>query len=269
MQILVPGRETCTPAPGVNNESISGKSIIYMYTSSSSSSGKTTNSFGAVGDHLPSARSCLSTNPDLPVVHEDPVANRTKSQSIPASQKRSLLADLTADSVPDRAPYKLLIVGETGPCRQHTAPFLISPTDFPLLPPRRRSLSDLMQNPRDILPPRGGHEVSGFAVSQMNRSSHTRIPEIPLPLSPAQFSAFDERPVILETPIPPVWRRTGPPFGTVFRELTGRIVHSMPDNDLDPPEFQLPFGVSAGCICNSPSPTNSDGSTVQNLHHED
>ena len=220
-----------------------------MYTSSSSSSG---NSLGAVGDHLPSARNCMSVNQDLPVVHEDTEAKFTKSQSSNASQKRSLLADLTADSVPDRESYKLLIVGETGPCRQHTAPFLISPSAFPLLPRRRRSLSDLIENPKGNLPSSMSHEVLSSAISQINRGStfpHAGVQELPLPLSTAQSSTFDDSPVILETPTPPVWRRSGPPFLSVYREATGRAIDVMLDNDLDPPEFQLPFGVSAGYIC--------------------
>jgi len=164
---MVPGREAVGPVSVADGGPFSGKSIIYTYVSSSSSSGRTMNSFGAVGDHLQSARTGSLSSGRLSVLLEDQPDKSAEKYSGAHPKGQSPLADLMVDSIPDQDPYKLLIVGETGPCRQHTAPYFISPSEFPLLPSRRRSLSDLVENQKGVVPSKTGDEDSSCPESQM------------------------------------------------------------------------------------------------------
>lgn len=251
LQISVPGRKALESVSTVDSGPFSGKSIIYTYISSSSSSGRTTASFGAVGDHLASAKG-LSSNERLPVLHEDLSVRSTENPLNAESNGCSLLAKLRADSIPDEDQYKLLVIGETGPCGQGIEPFLVSQSAFSFLPRRRRSLSDLVDNPRGGLRSSQSNVVSSSSVLQSNKALVTAHPEVNHSWlgSPAHSTDFEDSTAISEPLIVPVWQRRGPPFKVVSRQATGRsmqIVSS--DNKLDPPTFQLPFGVSACYQC--------------------
>ena len=75
LQIQVPGRKI--PLEPIVSATTSAKSIVYTYESSSSSSGRTTQSFGAIGDHLPSARSALLSSNTMLDIPEDSVTSNT------------------------------------------------------------------------------------------------------------------------------------------------------------------------------------------------
>lgn len=239
LQILVPGREM--PATVVLEGPESGKSIIYTYASSSDSSGKTTDSFGAIRDHSTTGRRSSLWDTKLLTVPEVP---KRAYNPISAGRKpRSPLAELVADSKPDFEPYQILIKGEKGPCTKPIIPRIVSLKDFPRLPPRRRSLSDLIDEPRALLAP---SSVDVFApavphmsaATQTNRSyePHTNGEEV-LVQSPDQETSTEP----LKAPI---WRRSGPPFAQIqSREAGAYTEDPCLSGGFDPPTYCFPFGV--------------------------
>lgn len=261
LQIQVPGREVS--ATVITSGSCSGRSIIYTYASSSDSSGKTTNSLGAVGDHLSTGRPGFLSGSTFLAVPEDqfikPAPDPTNAGRRPRSPLADLiasstpdadgydarvpLADLVADSTPDVEPYKICIVGSTGPCTKVTVPRVVSLEDFPLLPSRRRSLSDLIEDTK-ALHSLTNDAVLTSAVSQISTATKT-----------VSLYGMDsccrgipkQRPdsqSIVEPLIAPVWERAGPPFALIHSEGAGApSQEACLPVDFDPPTFCFPFGV--------------------------
>jgi len=233
--IQVPGRETSISL--VKGGPITGNSIMYAYTSSSSSSGRTTNSFGAVGDHLSSTtKSNRWSLNALPSVKEDSSAASHESRiyhpensalASAGANVRSPLANLLHDSIPDSI-FPLLAVGEAGPLQQPVAAQIVAPSSVRTL--RRRSLSDLIE-PHPLLSSSARQEASNSIGTQM------------IAAEPTQTA--------------PVWHRTGPPFLPGTRHTTRGVNNSFPlDEYLDPEAFTLPYGVSiltrcvlSNCMC--------------------
>lgn len=239
LQILVPGRQI--PLEPIVSASVAGKSIVYAYESSSSSSGRTTQSFGAIGDHLPSARSALPSSSTMQDIPEDSMI-RPSLRTVGSSKTLSALGNLVLESSPDEGYYKLLAVGEVGPTRHNIVPHVVDPSQ--LVPQRRRSLSDLIE-PTTNLSSQASPRSPNLAVDRMSAqdawssSSATQfgIPDV-LSQSPEATEASGEE-------IVPVWYRSGSPFGAKARRGNGeRVALNLGHRDLDPAMFSLPQGVS-------------------------
>ena len=241
LQILVPGRKTSTEL--ITGGPVTGKSIIYAYASSGSSSGRTTHSFGAVGDHLPSARSVQSSSSGMPAIPEDQSTRQENClKTARSSNALSPLANLVRESDPDQDPYDLMIVGETGPCRRQVTPQIVAPSSLRSL--RRRSLSDLIE-PRlsflsqtgqpipNSLVPQGTLALEGACYGGTQCSKKENIAR--------SFDATSAR----CKDAPPVWYRAGRPFPLKANRLNhGSIELDSKHRDLDPAMFSLPYGVS-------------------------
>ena len=245
LQILVPGRKI--PVELITGGPVTGKSIIYAYASSASSSGRSTYSFGAVGDHLPA----LLSSSTMPVIHENRSTKPEKShQNARSSNRLSPLANLVMESDPDQDPYELLVVGETGPCRRQVTPQIIAPSS--LKPRRRRSLSDLIE-PRTTLSDQTGQSIPS---SIMPRGTAALCPGGPGCIKDETIaSPFDIARAAYED-APPVWHRAGPPFGLRAYKLNDDSTHlNSQHRRLDPATFTLPHGVSnesvdtGDCLC--------------------
>ena len=248
-KILVPSSNA--PTSLIPGGAITGKSIIYMYTSSSSSSsGKTTSSFGAVGavgDHLASAKSAIlprtlvamgDQNQSMKLEHADMSAN---------NHTRSPLADLVLSSTPDEEPYQLLALGQTGPWKQPFTPQLVKPSNLCTLIQRRRSLSDLKEAP----------QARQSIVSVEPGAPKTQVP------ANTQISGPDDVQTALKDSLvqqdevssieadgSPVWSRKGLPFEEKRRVRSGLSVHlKSQEYSLDPETFSLPFGVRRSSCC--------------------
>ena len=215
---------------------ITGNSIIYAYTSSSSSSsGRTTSSFGSVGDHLASTRSAiLPKDRNLSTKLERAVMSAN-------SRTRSPLADLVLNSTPDEEPYQLLALGQVGPWKQTFTPQLVKPSNLCTLIQRRRSLSDLKEAPQ-------------ARRSLVSAELGATIPQVPANMKvpgPDDIQNVGINSLIrpdevssIEAKDPPVWSRKGLPF-EVNRPRSGLRVHAnSQDYRLDPDTFSLPFGVN-------------------------
>lgn len=239
LQILVPGREM--PATVVTEGTDSGKSIIYTYASSSDSSGKTTDSLGAIGGQLTTGRrSSLWDNKLLTV----PEAPKRAYNPISAGRKpRSPLAELVADSKPDVEPYQILIKGEKGPCTKPIIPRIVSLKDFPRSPLRRRSLSDLIDEPRALLPP-SSVDVSVPAVPHMSTATQTNRSYEPDTNGEEVLVQSPDRETSTEPLKAPIWRRSGPPFAQIQRRGAGAYTQDacLPEG-FDPPTYYFPFDV--------------------------
>ena len=240
LQILVPSRNI--PLEPIVSATATGKSIIYTYESSSSSSGRTTQSFGAIGDHLPSARSAILSSSTMLAIPEDSMI-RPSLRTPASSNIRSPLGDLVLESLPDEGSYKLLAIGEVGPIRNNIVPHVVDPSQ--LVPQRRRSLSDLIEPPA-LLSSQTSPISPRLAADQMitqdesSSSSVTQfsVPDI-LPQSPEATETSGEVTA-------PVWYRSGPPYGAkVGRGIGERVALNLRHRDLDPATFSLPYGVSA------------------------
>ena len=252
LQILVPGRKI--PVESIPGGPVTGKSIIYAYASSPSSSGRSTHSFGAVGDHLPSARSGLLSSSAMPVIHESQ-SNRPQRtlQNARSSNRLSPLANLVMESVADQDPYQLLVLGETGPYRRQVLPQIIAPSC--LKPLRRRSLSDLVE-PRTTLSDQTGQSIPSFVVPRTTAAFEPHRP------GGTRWSKDETTGILLDTArapygnVPPVWYRAGPPFTFRGSKFNDRSTHLPSQHcDLDPATFSLPHGVSnylvdtRDCLC--------------------
>ena len=228
MKILVPSSNV---PPLILGGANTGKSIVYMYTSSSSSSGRTMSSFGAVGDHLASTGSA-----DLPrtvVGGRNPSTESERLIMSATSRTRSPLADLVLSSTPDEEPYQLLALGQVGPWKQPFTPQLVKPSNLCTLIRRRRSLSDLKEAPAA----RQSLAEPGAPKSQVSASIKVLGPDEVRTARKDSLEQGDEVSSI-EATGPPVWSRKGLPFG-----LSGK------DHHLDPETFSLPFGVGRSPCC--------------------
>jgi len=204
------------------------KSILYTYSSSLSGGSKTTNSFGAIGDHLPAKGSAPSTARSYTTLQQVPTPQRSPKHSEDPIQPS--LKDLVDDSTPDVDMYELLVVEETGPLRQPITPRVIQPSNLRMVH-RRRSLTDLVEEKPAILSP-GGH-----AKTNTVGGVKTRGEEFPgLEENPNSANASDE---IEEEPV--TWVRQGPSFNTKSR-MRGCAARRA--STLDPETFTLPKGVS-------------------------
>lgn len=201
---------------------------MYAYTSSSSSSGKTTNSFGAVGDHLSSTKSNRWSLKTLPSVQEDPSmgiqGSRThqpegRALTSAGANARSPLAKLIHDSTPD-TPFSLVAVGKTGQLQQPVAAQIVAPSSLRIR--RRRSLSDLI-------------ESHPFSPSPKRQELSDTVGLVTVAANPPQEA--------------PVWHRAGPPF---FSGVNGVDDELSLDKYLDPEAFSLPYGVRTLADSNFP-----------------
>lgn len=244
-KILVPS--TNAPTSFIPGEANTGKSIIYAYTSSSSSSsGRTTSSFGAVGDHLASIRSAVLPGTLVAMGDRNP-SNELERAILSARRRtRSPLTDLVLSSTPDEEPYQLLALGQVGPLEKRFTPRLVKPSNLCTLIQRRRSLSDLKEAPQ-------------ARQSLVSPGLGTPIPQVPENLissgtnniqsagrrslaQPDEVSSIDAK-------NPPVWSRQGLPFEVNRRGRSGSNGHLQSlDYSLDPETFSLPFGVG-GSSC--------------------
>ena len=252
LQILVPGRKI--PVELIAGGPVTGKSIVYAYASSASSSGRSTNSFGAVGDHLTSARSALLSSSAMPVIYENQSTKPEKSlQNARASNRLSPLANLVMESDPDQDPYELLVVGETGPCRRQVTPQIIAPSS--LKPRRRRSLSDLIE-PRTTLSDQTGQSIPGSIMPR--GTAALERPRGGGPGCSKDENIASPSDIVRDTyeDAPPVCHRAGPPFGLRAHKLNDDSTHlNSQHRHLDPATFTLPHGVSnesvntGDCLC--------------------
>ena len=239
LQILVPGRQT--PFEPIVSASVTGKSIVYAYESSTSSSARTTQSFGAIGDHLPSARSALPSSSTMLDIPEDSVI-RPSLRTVGSSKTMSALGNLVLESSPDERPYKLLAVGEVGPTRYNVVPHVVDP--FQLVPQRRRSLSDLIEPPSNMsyqTSPRSPNLAVG-RLSAQDAWPNSSVPQFGVPDVLSQSPEATEATV---EEVAPVWYRSGPAFGVKASRGNGeRVAPNLGYRDLDPAMFSLPHGVS-------------------------
>ena len=240
LKILVPNSNS--PPSLTLGEAMTGKSIIYAYnSSSSSSSGRTTCSFGAVGEHLASSRSAI-----LPG-HLAAIGDRTQSTRLERaimsadSRTRSPLADLVLSSTPDEERYQLLALGHSRLSKHPFTPRLIKPSSLCTLVQRRRSLSDLKEAPQARRFPAGAQQEDPKPQDPTNVkvSGEDDIQVV----EKDGLIQRDELDSIVATD-PPVWSRKGLPFEVNRRARSGLSVHlNTQDYSLDPETFSLPFGV--------------------------
>lgn len=215
---------------------MTGKSIIYAYTSSSSSSGgRTTGSFGAVGDHLTSTRSAVLPRDRNPSTKPEPSIMSANARN------RSPLADLVLSSAPDEEPYPLLALGHVGPWKQPFTPQLVKPSNLCTLIQRRRSLTDLKEVPRS----RASLVSAESGAAKPQVAANMKAPR------PDDFQNVGRDSLVRPDSVsfddakdPPVWSRRGLPFEANRRVRSGLHVHvGNPEYNLDPHTFSLPFGV--------------------------
>ena len=209
---------------------VTGKSIIYKFTSSSSSSsGKTTSSFGAIGDHLSLTGSAISPRTMVAVGVRNSSIKVERGVMSADSRTRSLLADLVISSTPDEEPLQLLALGQVGPWKQTFTPQFVKPSDDGALTRWRRSLPDLKDTP----------QAGQYSVCTKSRASNAEVPAS-LKVSKADDIRTGRKDILVqsegisstEVTTPPVWSRKGLPFDQNRRDLK-----------LDPGTFSLPFGV--------------------------
>ena len=221
---------------------MTGKSIIYAYASSSSSSGRTTSSFGAVGDHLASTRS--AGFPKASMKDQNHSNGLERAVMSAHSRTRSPLADLVLSSIPDEESYHLLALGQVGPWKQPFTPQLVKPSSLCTLIRRRRSLSDLEEAP----------QARQSLVSAVPGSPKPHIPG-DVKVSGPDIIRKDSRVQLgevssTEAKDPPVWSRKGLPFEVNRQARSGLRVYEKPQDDsLDPETFSLPFGVCRNIRC--------------------
>lgn len=244
LKIIVPSSN----ASLIIGRGTTGKSILYAYTSSSSSSsGRTSSSFGAVGDHLDSTRSAVLPRTLVAMGDRNPSTKLERAVMSANSRTRSPLADLVLNSTPDEEPYQLLALGQVGPWKQPFTPQLVKPSNISTPTQRRRSLSDLKEAP------------------QARPSSIRAEPGAPNPQVPASMKVSEQDDIqivrkdglvqpddasSIETNNPPLWSRKGLPFEVKRRAQRGMRVHpESQDYSLDPETFSLPFGVGRSFCC--------------------
>ena len=225
LKILVPQGNELTSS--ILGGAVTGRSIIYTFTSSSSSSdGRTTSSFGAVGDHLGLSGSTSLPRNVVAMGSRNPSTNVDRGVMSANSRTRSPLADLVNSSTPDEEPYQLLALGQVGPLKQPFTPQLLKSSDLRALTRRRRSLSDLKDAPQARQLPVGSESRAKIPASlKVSDSDDIRTDRKE---SLVQSDAIGST----EVTTPPVWSRKGLPFDQNRRDLR-----------LDPETFSLPLGV--------------------------
>lgn len=236
------------PASLIPGGIITGKSIFYQYTSSSStSSGRTTgtSSLGAVGDHLASIGSASMPRSAVTIGGRNSMTRAT-------SRTRSPLADLVLSSSPDQEPYQLLALGQTGPWKQPFTPQFVKPLDLCTLIRRRRSLSDLKENPQARLSlvsaEVGAPNPQVSKDMKVSGPGNVQIVKKDVIVQPDEIRS-------IESTTPPVWSRKGPPF-----------VLNDQNHILDPETFSLPFGVRPQLL--SYMDLLANAVAVESFHHE-
>lgn len=245
LKILVPSSNV--PTSLYLGGAITGKSIIYTYTSSSSSSsGRTTSSFGAVGDHLASTRSAVLPGTSLAMEDRNPSTKPERADTGTNSRTRSPLADLVISSTPDEEPYQLLALGQVGPWKQPFTPQLVKPSNLCTLIQRRRSLSDLKEAPQarqlSVGAEPGATRMQVPDNMKVARPHDIQTAEKDSSVQPDEANSF-------EVTDPPVWSRKGLPFEVTRRARSGLRVHlRTQDYSLDPETFSLPFGVGLNSL---------------------
>lgn len=244
LRIQVPIRGT--PATATTSCFLHDKSIIYTYTSSSSGGSNTTHSFGAIGDHLSPRGYTPSTAPSTKPMYI--VASRQAPAS--AGEKLSSpLQGLVASSIPEYKPYELCVVGESGPLGRSIVPRVIGPSNIGVMPPRRRSLTDLVDAPaRTFFPPSVPNVMSALGTNGHDDVASLHRQQTHLQTSRHHLSDSMGPTSLLE---PPVWVRRGPPRA-VEGNLSGQALSGC--HDFDPPTFSLPFDVSFAWFTMPPTP---------------
>lgn len=236
------------PTSLILGEAITGKSIIYAYTSSSSSSsGRTTSSFGAVGDHLASTRSAVLPRTLAAMGDQNPSVKVERSVMSANCRTRSPLADLVLSSTPDEESYQLLALGQVGPWKRPFTPQLVKPSRLCTLIQRRRSLSDLKEAP----------QARQCSVGVELEAPKPQVPANMKVLGPDDIKAVRKDSLVqtdevssIEAKEPPVWSRKGLPFEENRRARSGLRVHLRYQNySLDPETLSLPYGVGRSCCC--------------------
>ena len=232
---------------------ISGMSIYYPYTSSSSSSsGRTTSSLGAVGDHLASIGSASMPRTAVTIGGRNSITRIERAVMSATIRTRSPLADLVLSSTPDEEPYQLLALGQIGPWKQPFTPQLVKPLDLCTLIRRRRSLSDLKDTPQARLcsgsAEPGAPSPQVPTNMQVSGPGNVRTVKKDIIVQPDKISS-------IESTIAPVWSRKGSPF-----VLDGQ------NHILDPETFSLPFGVRPRFQSYIGLLTNAE--VVKSFHHE-
>ncbi|KAF6221379.1 hypothetical protein HO133_002234 [Letharia lupina] len=221
LQIQVPSSNA--PTSLILGEAITGKSIIYAYTSSSSSSsGRTTSSFGAVGDHLASTRSAVLPRTLAAMGDQNPSVKVERSVMSANCRTRSPLADLVLSSTPDEEPYQLLALGQVGPWKRPFTPQLVKPSRLCTLIQRRRSLSDLKEAP----------QARQCSVGVELEAPKPQVPANMKVLGPDDIKVVRKDSLVqpdevssIEAKEPPVWSRKGLPFEENRRARSGLRVH--------------------------------------------
>ena len=201
-------------------------SILYTYSSSSSGGLRTSSSWGAIGDHLPSTKK-ISTN--IRVHHplqENFKSIRERASWDSSGTQRLDLKSLVETSVPDDQLYDLLVLREEGPLKMQIQPCILKANQLPLISRRRRSLSDLVKRSFNV------KELTAQDEAEVRLRSCTRR----------------SRPGIIDDLLgtePELWERVGPSYRATLQLAMG---HDLDENtvndDLDPSTFSLPRGVS-------------------------
>ena len=228
IKIIVP-RGNASASSNVDG-TVTGKSIIYTFTSStSSSSERTTGSFGAIGDHLNLTGSADSSRTMVAAGDRNSSTKVERGVMSADSRTRSPLADLVISSTPDEEPFQLLALGQIGPWKEPFRPQFVKSSDFGALTRRHISLSDLKDTP----------QARQYSVCTKSRAPKSEVPAS-LKVSEADDIRTGKQDIFVqsdgirstEVTIPPVWSRKGLPFDQNRRDLK-----------LDPGTFSLPFGV--------------------------
>ena len=187
------------------------KSILYMYTSSSSEDTRTSSGFGAIGDQLaPTRRSPNQRDLKIP---ENP-SRRPILLGCATATDHIDLKILVATSEADKGMYQVIIAGETGPLAKQSTPTICGSNELNMMPRRRRSHSDLIDRPIAIARP-----LNDNIAAQVRGGFHS---------SPSR-----ERP---PEPVPEAWHRKGPSYW----QMTGV---GCAGSVYDPASFSLPVGV--------------------------
>ena len=198
------------------------RAILYTYASSSSSSGdmRSSNSFGAVGDHL--------SPHQLPQVSE-----RAHRASWNTTQSESLRRLVKGSDV-DRETYTIIAVGETGPAARPFASTKRISSDMTLIPQRRRSESDLIERQLKIAMPRRDDNTQDGITRETLQEAR-----------PADNTSEHEQTTVkVSEAEPDRWCRSGPTLQSLMQQsMTGRFPFS--DNGpFDPHELEFPSSVS-------------------------
>ena len=213
---IKPSEDAKPDAPLKSGAIFEDKSILYMYTSSSSGDTRTSSGFGAIGDQLvPAKRS--SSKRDLRI--SDHPIRRPMVDGCDRGTDHIDLKNLVATSEADKSMYQVIIAGETGPLAIPSTPRICGLEELNMIPRRRRSHSDLIDRPISIARPSKDNIAAHMRGGSRSSSSRGRLIR--------EISPEHE---------PEAWHRKGPSYW----QMAG--VGST-DNVYDPASFYLPTGV--------------------------